>query len=42
MPTNTTGWVAEGLGRRWIGFELDSDYAANSRLRFPEGATRNG
>ncbi len=40
--SNTTGWVAEGLGRKWVGFELDPDYAANSRLRFPEGATRDG
>lgn len=40
--SNTTGWVAEGLGRKWIGFELDPEYAANSRLRFPDGATRDG
>lgn len=32
--SNTTGAVAEDLGRRWLSFESVRDYAANSRLRF--------
>lgn len=32
--SNTTGWVAETLGRRWLGFELSREYAEDSRLRF--------
>ncbi|MCW2599490.1 MAG: methylase domain protein [Frankiales bacterium] len=32
--SNTTGMVAERLGRRWLGFELDREYAALSILRF--------
>lgn len=32
--SNTTGAVAEGLGRRWLSFEIDSTYVAASRLRF--------
>lgn len=32
--SNTTGWVAESLGRRWLGFELSREYAEDSRLRF--------
>jgi DNA modification methylase len=32
--SNTTGAVAESLGRRWLAFEFDSAYVANSRLRF--------
>jgi site-specific DNA-methyltransferase (cytosine-N4-specific) len=39
--SNTTGRVAEQLGRRWIAMELDSSYVASSALRFmdhlPEG-----
>lgn len=34
--SNTTGAVAEALGRRWTGLELDPRYIENSRLRFPE------
>ena len=39
--SNTTGYVAEGLKRKWIGVELRDDYALESRLRFegvPEDA----
>jgi DNA modification methylase len=39
--SNTTGQVAETLRRKWIGVELRSDYAEQSRLRFagvPEDA----
>lgn len=32
--SNTTGQVAESLGRRWLAFELRKDYVAGSRLRF--------
>lgn len=32
--SNTTGWVAEGLGRRWMSFEIDDEYLRASALRF--------
>jgi DNA modification methylase len=32
--SNTTGYVAEGLKRKWTGVEIRSDYAMDSRLRF--------
>lgn len=32
--SNTTGEVAEKLGRQWLAFELDENYAKNSLLRF--------
>ncbi len=32
--SNTTGRVAEQLGRRWIAMELDASYVAGSALRF--------
>ncbi len=32
--SNTTGYVAEGLNRRWISMEINSDYVEDSRLRF--------
>jgi len=32
--SNTTGQVAEQLGRRWMAIELDAGYVAASRLRF--------
>jgi len=34
--SNTTGAVAERLGRRWLSFEKDRQYAEDSRLRFEE------
>jgi DNA modification methylase len=34
--SNTTGAVAERLGRRWIGIELRRDYAEDSELRFSD------
>lgn len=34
--SNTTGWVAERLERRWIAIELREDYLASSRFRFEE------
>lgn len=33
--SNTTGSVAEGLGRRWVSIEVNEDYVAGSKLRFP-------
>ncbi len=32
--SNTTGYVAESLNRRWVSMELNSDYVEDSRLRF--------
>jgi DNA modification methylase len=32
--SNTTGWVAEALGRKWIAVEKDPQYAEDSELRF--------
>jgi DNA modification methylase len=32
--SNTTGMVAQRLGRRWLSFELNREYAACSLLRF--------
>ena len=34
--SNTTGQVAENLGRKWVGIEMNADYVAGSRLRFPD------
>jgi DNA modification methylase len=33
--SNTTGAVAERLGRRWVGVEARHDYVMDSRVRFP-------
>ncbi len=32
--SNTTGYVAEALKRKWMGVEIRNDYAQESRLRF--------
>ena len=37
--SNTTGEVAEKLGRRWISMELSKEYLAASVLRFSETPT---
>jgi site-specific DNA-methyltransferase (cytosine-N4-specific) len=34
--SNTTGWVAEGHHRRWIGSELEEDYLKASKFRFED------
>lgn len=34
--SNTTGWVAENEGRRWLTFELEAEYLAASAFRFME------
>ena len=36
--SNTTGAVAESLGRKWIAFELDRSYLASSAFRFVKDA----
>ena len=38
--SNTTGVVAEGLGRRWIAMERVSDYLEASKVRFERSSTR--
>lgn len=42
--SNTTGSVAESLGRRWISIEQNADYAADSESRFavPEATAVRG
>ena len=35
--SNTTGFTAEGLGRKWVAFELNHDYLTSSVFRFLEG-----
>jgi site-specific DNA-methyltransferase (cytosine-N4-specific) len=37
--SNTTGYVAEILGRRWAAFELSEEYLRGSKLRFEESPT---
>lgn len=32
--SNTTGAVAEALGRKWLAFEIDRSYLAASAFRF--------
>ena len=32
--SNTTGWVADRLGRRWISIDINPDYVDSSRLRW--------
>jgi len=38
--SNTTGWVAETLKRKWISIEINADYVAGSRMRFSEDMLR--
>ena len=40
--SNTTGYVAECLGRNWIAVDLDSSYVAASKLRFSAGGSDRG
>ncbi len=40
--SNTTGAVAEQLGRRWIAVEKDRTYAKDSQLRFRCRPDSNG
>lgn len=40
--SNTSGQVAETMGRRWLAYELDPEYVAASVFRFmPEGCSDN-
>ncbi len=39
--SNTTGAVAERLGRRWVSIEKDQTYAEDSALRFSNEATQS-
>ena len=32
--SNTTGYIAESLGRRWLSIEAQNEYIQNSKLRF--------
>jgi site-specific DNA-methyltransferase (cytosine-N4-specific) len=34
--SNSTGWAAERLERRWLSIEINGDYVAASQLRFPK------
>src|SRR5437870_4116755 len=34
--SNVTGQVAEALERRWLSIEINADYVAGSRFRFPQ------
>ena len=38
--SNTTGAVAESLKRRWISIEINPEYLAASRARFPKRTRR--
>ncbi len=40
--SNTTGAVAERLGREWIGIEANPDYASASQVRFDAGHAPKG
>jgi DNA modification methylase len=40
--SNTTGQVAERLGRRWIAIEKDRTYAEDSQLRFADETESDG
>jgi len=37
--SNTTGFAAEALDRKWIAFELEKEYITSSALRFLEGSS---
>ncbi|WP_256326343.1 DNA methyltransferase [Sphingomonas sp. NFR15] len=39
--SNTTGQVAESLGRRWKGFEVSREYLAASAFRFLDPTAGN-
>ena len=34
--SGTTGWVAQRLGRKWIGIELNADYIKIAEKRFAQ------
>lgn len=39
--SNTTGFVAEALDRRWLAFEIRQDYLASSAFRFINGCNKD-
>lgn len=39
--SNTTGWVAESLKRKWMSFELSQEYVAASSFRFAESVSHS-
>jgi site-specific DNA-methyltransferase (cytosine-N4-specific) len=39
--SNTTGYVAERLGRRWLTFEKKTEYLKGAKLRFEGNIARN-
>jgi site-specific DNA-methyltransferase (cytosine-N4-specific) len=39
--SNTTGRVAEDLGRKWLSVEIDDDYVAASAVRFGKAPLKN-
>lgn len=36
--SNTTGFVAEKLGRRWLSYEQDKEFVATSSFRFVDSS----
>jgi site-specific DNA-methyltransferase (cytosine-N4-specific) len=40
--SNVTGQVAQALGRRWLATEINADYVAGSRFRFPDAVLSRG
>ena len=34
--SDTTGWVAQRLGRKWLGIELNPDYVKIAKERFQQ------
>ena len=34
--SNTSGYVAEKLNRRWLSIEINEDYAEQSKIRFSD------
>jgi hypothetical protein len=39
--SNTTGFAAESLGRRWIGIDIRKDYVQQSKIRFKDPKLRH-
>ena len=40
--SNSTGWIAEALQRRWISMDTNADYVADSRFRWSPPPELNG
>ena len=39
--SNTTGYMAQLLGRRWIGIDMEKNYAKQSKIRLKDPALKN-